>query len=54
MKKVVKSEKIGKKRILSKFIEFLRILRNLSIFGPRGPPIAVYRFIEISSPQKAL
>jgi hypothetical protein len=54
MEKVAKNEKNGQNRILSKFIEFLRILRNLSIFGPRGPPIAIYRFIEISSPQKAL
>jgi hypothetical protein len=52
--KLEKMAKSGKKWNLSKFIEFLRILRNLSIFGPRGPPIAVYRFIEISSPQKAL
>jgi hypothetical protein len=54
LKKTVKSEKNAKNRILSKFIEIFRILRILLIFGPRGPPIAIYRFIEISSPQKAL
>jgi hypothetical protein len=51
---VVKSEKNAKNRILSKFIEIFRILRILSIFGPRGPPIAFYGFMEISFPQKAL
>jgi hypothetical protein len=51
MEKIAKIDKNAKNR---KKLVFLENFTFFDFFGPRGPPIAIYRFIEISSPQKAL